>query len=400
VVICYKHFHNAGLTVTNADASWGDVTTTYNYLGFGSPWTTIEGPMMITEAMPGQTIELTLTVTMSDNSQQTFTATIDIPLDALVTAPTVDVTEMDCNGIAMATLEGESILNFWWSNGSALNPATYTQTGPAFVVVTYTCAGTIQFDMIEFDIEEFTPITATATTTDVLACGTGGVFGSVSLTIEGGQGPYTVFWSPITGDGFEGADNSMFVVTDAGTIGFVIQDVNECESDPDVVLVDSDELSATMTLIPTDLIVGTTAGGATNILCYGTIEVEFDGPEGFEFELSPYPGVDFDPATNSFHPLIAAPFTVIATAGGALGNGCVITEEVSLELVPWEFDAFDFDGNGFINFTDLQAFLSFYGVTCNPDPCAYGDFNDDGVVSMNDLNAFLAVLNQSFPGCP
>ncbi len=211
---CTAFFNSCVTTGLTAGQTYYLITTRNTGTATSESWTTtFTGPGNILEST-GTTIGYTYlwsngditqdidsvpagnyTVTVTDGNGCTATTSVTITQPLPLTVSLANLAEVRCNGgtdgeIDITTTGGTPPYTYLWSNGITTEDNTNLTDGTYSVTVT-DANGCIETDT--YTITEPTAIAVTGTVTDA-ACGTS-PNGAVDVTVSGGVGPYTYFWT-------------------------------------------------------------------------------------------------------------------------------------------------------------------------------------------------------------
>ncbi|MGV3528253.1 MAG: T9SS type B sorting domain-containing protein, partial [Flavisolibacter sp.] len=295
--------------VTNAICTAANGSISLDVQGGSSPYTYAwTGPngftssdKDITGLLPG-----TYTVTVTDVNGCSNTASAPVNVDQDLVTVDAFVTDTHCSAndgtINLVIKGGTAPYTFQWSNGattqnlSGLPAGTYTVTLTDANGCTSGATGIVK----QVDSELFLDPVITATT-----CSANN--GSITITVTGGDAPYTYQWS-------NGATTETASGLAAGTYTVVVTDVNGCSTTGSFTV---GQNTNTITLDPT--IVPTTC-----VANNGSISIVADGG------TAPYSYLWSNGATtSSISNLVAGTYTVVVTDA----NGCQATGSYEIELM-------------------------------------------------------------------
>ena len=326
-----------GLTTSTTPVTCGGVsdgTATANATGGTTPYT------YLWNTAPPQTFQTAtvlpvgnFTVTVTDNSGCTVSATAAVPSATTIVVTLDSLKNVQCfgaanGGIFISTSGGQTPYAYAWSNNNVatednpnLGPGTYT------LVVSDNIGCNVSST---YTITEPTLLTAAVGFTFNPRCNDGND-GIVDITVGGGVQPYSYSWSPTN------ATTQNLNNVGAGTHTVTVSDANRC--------------TATATATLTELTPYTIALSTTNLQCFGatngTAAVTVSG------QTSPYTYFWSNFATtNSTSGLDAGPFSVVIEDA----NGCdtIVTStittpaEIAIQLTAFEPLCAD-SANGSIN---------------------------------------------------
>jgi PKD repeat protein len=198
----------------------------------------------------------TYSVTVTDSEACQATAVVNVSSGGDVEVSVVNQVNVSCNGSSdgsatIAVSGGESPYEYDWAQfpGITGNSVNNLSAGTYSVTVTdqNACEASISFTIIEAEA-----MSAIANSLTNVSCN-GGSDGSISITVQGGQSPYSYSWN---GAGF-GATTTPSGVS-AGTYDFTVTDANGCQAETVVTLTEPSALIVTL--------------DATNATCYGAAD--------------------------------------------------------------------------------------------------------------------------------
>jgi hypothetical protein len=338
--------------------------------------------------------QVTIDYTVNGNpvsDQLTIFGQIQYTFNTIVYLPNCIETDVE---VFVNEISGSA--DYSWSLGPPGNPSDPLGVGSYTVTIddNSVCTPSPNPVVLNFDVLPWPGISANIINlTEPIPCPQGSLFGEVVINPVGGTGTVDVIWTPLTGDGEEGANPYHYLLFEAGSYQIEFEDELNC-TDVDVIIVSWDApLTFTLDLININHII--TSQG--NVICEGEIEVVVLGSsEDFIFTIDPDEGV-YNYGNDTFEGIEIPDFyDVTATVDLPNSYGCSVTDNYEVESNPWNLEIYDHDGDGDIDFTDYQFFLSVYNSTC---PCAYGDFNNDGFINFTDLSMINAVYPASV-SCP
>ncbi len=277
-----SNFLNSCVTVTlNAGQTYYLVTTRATGTTTTETWnTTFTGPGQVQEstgtvvgytyawsnAATSQDIDSvgagTYTVTITDANGCTTTARATVTEPLPLTVSLANLAEVRCNGgtdgeVDITVTGGTPPYSFVWSNGTLTEDNTNLVAGTYDVTVT-DASGCTTTD--SYTLGEPTAISVTGTVVPA-SCGSS-TTGSVDVTVSGGVGPYTYFWS-------NGQTTEDITGLSAGVYTIQVQDSRNCIS------------SASFT-VGGGALFAVTIDTVINVLCYGdaTGSIEISVPAG------------------------------------------------------------------------------------------------------------------------
>lgn len=253
----------------------------------------------------------TYTVIVTDTESCEATAIVIVSGGGDMTVIAADQGNVSCGGTAdgfasVAATGGASPYTYNWTQFPGVNNSTVNGLSAGEYTVTVTddngCQGSVSFV-----ISEPESMTVYASSVVFVSCN-GGSDGSISMTVEGGQSPFSYSWN---GAGFGSTTNPTGV--SAGTYTLTVTDANGCEDESTVTVEE-----------PSALMVSLIGANAT---CYGTasgsLSADFTGGE------SPYSygwnGAGFGQTMNPQN-VEAGTYTVNVIDD----NGCTASASLSL----------------------------------------------------------------------
>lgn len=307
------------LTVTavnilcNGNSTGSATVTVY---GGVTPYTYSWAPSGGTSATASGLSVGTYTVTVSDNTGCSSTASISITQPTALIVSASVTANVSCNGenngsVSSTPSGGTTPYTYSWSGGGTNSTYTGLTAGTYTVTVTDNngCSTTASTT-----VTQPATLTVSASTTANVLCN-GESNGSVSSTPSGGTTPYTYSWSG-------GGTNSTETGLTAGTYTITVTDNNGCTA-----------TASTTVTQPTTLTVS--ASATYTAICYGNSDALTSTPSG---GTSPYtyswlPVTDLSCSTCQNTSAIAAgsiTYTVTVTDN----NGCTATSSVGITVNP------------------------------------------------------------------
>jgi gliding motility-associated-like protein len=259
-------------TGTNTTETWNTTFTgpgsVLEVTGFAAGYTYVWSNGAISQdidSVPAGTY--TVTVTDGNGCSTTVSTTITQPLP--LTVSLANLAEVRCNGASDGEVDitvtgGTPPYSFVWSNGTLTEDNTNLVAGTYDVTVT-DASGCTTTD--SYTLGEPTVISVTGTTVNA-SCGSS-TTGSVDVTVFGGVGPYTYFWS-------NGQTTEDITGLSAGVYTIQVQDSRNCISSASFTVGGGASFAVTIDTV-------------INILCYGdttgSIEISLPGT-GYTFVWS------------------------------------------------------------------------------------------------------------------
>lgn len=255
----------------------------------------------------------TLTVTDNQGCTATVTQAVTQPSAGLTVNSSSD--NINCygfnSGSALATPAGGTApYSYNWSNGAATQGVNNLSPGSYSVVVTDAngCTGAASYTITE----PASSLQVSATHTDINC--TGNSVGSITLTVNGGTGPYNYNWS-------NGSTQQNLINISANTYHVTVSDANGCTA----------QLSQAVSQPAGSLNVN---NSTTNLLCFGTGTGSIDitplaGTPPYTFQWSN--GSTQEDQSN----LSAGAYTVVITDD----NGCSLTNTLFVTEPAMALDA-------------------------------------------------------------
>jgi gliding motility-associated-like protein len=298
---------NGGATGSgNVTASGGTSPYTYS-------WSTI--PVQTSSTATGLTAG-TYTVTVTDKTGCTNTASITITQPPLLTATAGAATNVKCNGgnngsDIVTAAGGTPAYTYSWNT----IPVQTTSTATGLTAGTYTCTVTdANGCTVTTSVTITQPPVLTATTGPAtnVKCN-GGATGSDIVTAAGGTPNYTYSWSTIPVQ-----TSSAATGLTAGTYTVTVTDANGCTATASVTITQPPVLTAII-------------GPATNVKCNGgnngsDVVTAGGGTPNYTYSWSTIPVQTSSTATG----LTAGSYTVTVTDA----NGCTATASVTVTQPP------------------------------------------------------------------
>ncbi len=201
----------------------------------------------------------TYNVTVTDNALCSASSSATVSQNASLVVSTT-VTNVSCNGgtngvISVSATGGTTPYSFLWAGGGNAQVRTNTPAGSYTVTVSDNagCNGTATAT-----ITEPTALTVSASATPVLC--NGGNNGSISLTVNGGNGAYTFNW----GGGVTTQNRTNLV---AGTYNVTVSDANACTATTSASI--TQPAALTLSTTKTDVLCNGLSTGAINLTVSG-----------------------------------------------------------------------------------------------------------------------------------
>ncbi len=242
------------------------------------------------------------TVTVTDANDCTFTETVTINSPSTLEA-TLTVTDVQCIGdsngaINTQIIGGNAPFVFAWSNGATTQNISNLPAGTYSLTITdaQNCSFTASAEVMTLS-----DITATAETTDE-SCG-GASDGTIIVTANGGNTPYTFAWA----DGATGATRTDLA---PGTYPVTVGDANNCSATFDFTIDGGPAIEVTFDINGTSC--GEDNGSITALPAGGT------EPYTFAWETGE--------TTANLHNLTAGTYILTVTDAA----GCTVTESVNV----------------------------------------------------------------------
>lgn len=224
-----------GELIGSASVNASGGTGSYSYV-----WNTTDSTQQITNLPPGDYY-----CTVTDINGCTVEALAEVGAYGEGETQITQLQEVLCHGDATGVLQAESVdgtapFDYLWSNNSSSNTINNLYAGTYYVTITdtYGCEG-----YAEYTITEPPQIIVNAEISDVLC--RGGSDGEITLSTEGGVGPYVYNWS-------NGPTSSHISGLSAGTYSVTIEDMNGCLYQ-DYYIVSQPEKDISMQLITQDV---------------------------------------------------------------------------------------------------------------------------------------------------
>ncbi|WP_164490308.1 T9SS type A sorting domain-containing protein [Runella sp. SP2] len=217
-----------------------DGTATVSASGGTAPYTYLWSNGSTSATVTGL-VAGTYTVTVKDanNCQKTSTVTVSEP-EALVLVPSSIAVKCSGDGTAMVTVSGGvSPYTYSWDKGvtSTTNVASGLPAGT--YTVTVKDANNCE-KSVKITIDQPAIITLTSSTVAVKC--KGGKDGAASVTVNGGEAPYTYSWS-------NGSTSATATGLAAGTYTVLVKDVNGCEKSIDISVTEPEALTLVSTSV-------------------------------------------------------------------------------------------------------------------------------------------------------
>ncbi len=272
--------------------------------GYTYAWTPIGGTTDTASGLPIGTY----TCTITDSLGCITTQTVTITEPSALSAPTSS-TNANCNtsdGIAWVIASGGTgPYTYLWNDllAQTTDTATSLAAGNYTVIVTDSNGCTQTATVV---VGSNSGMTLTTSVVNNVSC-FGGSDGSSSVTVSGGQGPYTYSWTP------SGGNASTATGLSANTYTVLVTDANNCTSTMTTTVTQPTALAATLT-------------STTSVNCFGgnngtaTISAS-GGTAGYSYAWSPAGGVG---STTSGVP--AGTYTCTVTDA----NGCTSTQTATI----------------------------------------------------------------------
>lgn len=258
-------------TGTNATESW---TTTFTgpgqvleVSGFGLGYTYQWSNGSITQDLDSVPAG-NYTVTVTDDNGCSVTASVTITQPLPLTISLANLAEVRCNGgtdgeIDVTVTGGTPPYVFNWSNGTVTEDNTNLTAGTYDVTVTDGSGCTVS---ATYTITEPSAIAITGVVTDA-ACGTS-ANGAVDVSVTGGVGPYTYFWS----NGQVTQDINNLTV---GVYTLQVQDSRNCLVSASFTVGGGSSLAVAVDTVINVLCFGDTTGSIEIVVTGGTVPLTY-----------------------------------------------------------------------------------------------------------------------------
>jgi gliding motility-associated-like protein len=315
--------NNGSITVTPTS---GQAPYTYTING-GVP----QNSNTFSNLAPG-TYNLTFTDFNGCLGQTTATVTAGAALTATSTQVNPPCAGINSGSLTVTPVTGQAPYTFSLNGGASQNSGTFTGLGPGSYTITFTdflgCSGTANVTLVPT-----TPIALTIARQNVNCFGENN--GSISLSINGGTGPYS--YSIDGGTNF--SNTPVFNNLVAGTYPVRIRDFNNCLLDSPVTITQPALLVANATTVPAtcngnDGIITVTATGGTPAYTYSINNGQnYLNSNSFTDSIRSYPNIKVKDAQGC----IGSTTAVIAlndTMRLELGPDTTICELSNLTLIP------------------------------------------------------------------
>jgi gliding motility-associated-like protein len=351
---------NAGDGSSEAAASGG--TPTYTYL-----WST-GGTTAIITGLSGSIN----TVTVTDANGCTATANCEVFEATCNVTPTIDVTNISCNGANNGTataglLGGATPLTFLWSNG-APNNATASNLGVGTISVTIT-DNTNCTAQTSGTITQPSAISVSGTTVNTTCFGSSD--GSINITASGGTGTLSYNWS-------SGQNSEDISGIPAGNYTVSVTDDNGCLATTSATITQPTLLTATTSKIDIDC-------GGKNLTGEATVTPS-GGTTGYTYLWNDPLNQTGATATN----LPAGGYSVTVTDlfGCEVRTNVTITEPPAITLTPSTTSSTcnQNDGEACVTATGGTGTLSYLWNNGHTSPCTSNQFAGSYNVTVTDDN--------------